>query len=306
MKKLKTSSINFSSAHREGFVINEDSRLDKETVLVAKKLADDANKKPIILLSGPSGSGKTTTAFRIEKYLDEHGTETSVISMDNYFKPHENDLTPEQLESPDRLDVDLFIKNLEDFIDYKPVLHPIFDFKTGKRSFCKTPHTRKENELLIVEGIHVLNPIVTEPLKDVFNGLYVAPRTRIELEEGNCIHPKKLRLLRRILRDCKYRGQSIESVILKAKTVNIGEDKYIMPHKNNAQIHIDTFASYEVPILKNLLYSDFKSLDHEFLKDNDLLDVLQMFEEIDELDCDEVVNKFAVLREFIGKSGFKY
>lgn len=307
MDKISTKKINeLILLDSEEFVKNEDIRLDNFINSAAEKIALEKDSKPIILLSGPSGSGKTTSAYKIEKHLDCKNIHTTVISMDNYFKPYENTLSPEELEKPDRLDAELLISDIEKFINGDPVYTPIYDFKTATRRFNKKELVRKPNEMILIEGIHVLNPSVMNSVFESANGVYVSPRTRIELENGTLIHPQKLRLLRRLLRDTKYRGQSVESTIEKSVHVDWGEDLYIMPYKDNAKIQINTFSKYEVPILKNYLYDKIINLDKSILDEYNLHEIVALFNETESVNNDSLVSPYAVLREFIGSSKFKY
>lgn len=305
MNIISAEKLNSLIVMREGFVINEDLKFDKHIYSIGDTLISQRNTKPIILISGPSGSGKTTTAFKIEKYLDNKGIETHVLNMDNYFKPYDGELSPEQLEEPDRLDSELLVSDINKLIECKEINLPSFDFKTHKRTFAGSMK-RNEDELIVIEGIHVLNKDIMDGIIDKASGIYVAPRTRVQLPDGRIIHPQKLRLLRRMLRDKFFRGKDIAETIAKAPTVNAGEDKYIMPNKKNASIHLDTFIAYEIAALKYYLKYDIRNLSNEIIKKYDIQDLIDLLEYVDELDAPEVIGHYSLVREFIGKSGFKY
>lgn len=297
--------INNSSILREGFIINEDARLDNLIKEAAQKVLDEREEKPIVLLAGPSGSGKTTTAFKMGEYLNEKGVTAHIISMDNYFSENCNLSNDLDLEKPERVDIEFLQNDLERLLIGETINVPKFDFKTQSRSFPGEKLELSDKSILILEGIHVLNPAVVGDTLKHASGIYVSVRTRISKGEL-ILHPKNIRLLRRALRDTKYRGLSLPEVIEKSQHVNTGEDLYIMPYKNNANIQINTFASYEVPILKYYLYRKLTALGYDYLEKQGLSDLMAILESIDEIDDVSCVQPSAILREFIGKSKFTY
>ncbi len=216
-------------------------------------------QRPIILLSGPSGSGKTTTAGLLEQLLDESGLETHTVSMDNYFSPltpHQQQLAQEKkldLESPDRLDKALLNEQLQAILEGRTVQLPTYDFVRSDRVYRGETLTRKSNELVIFEGIHALNPdVITLPEEKTVR-IYVSVRTRLQGEDGSRLHPKWIRLMRRMLRDEGHRNRAIEETYNMFDSVQRGENLYIMPYKEHAMFDVDTLIPYEIALYRDVL-----------------------------------------------------
>ncbi len=235
-----------------------DADFDRRLTNIAKAIRDNREERPIILLSGPSGSGKTTTAKMIEHKLDAWGFETHTLSMDDFFRP----LTAEQMElgvqgkfdfeSPDRVDIPLLNEKLEDILACKPTVLPRFRFEDSTRINGQTL-ARKPGELVILEGIHALNPSVITLPESRTERLYISVRTRLELADGTLLHPKRIRLMRRMLRDQRSRKRSPEETLRMFRSVQRGEERYITPFKERADFPIDTFCPYEVSVYSGLL-----------------------------------------------------
>lgn len=271
---------------------------------VAKSVAD--SHKPIVLLSGPSGSGKTTTALRLADELKKNGVKARVISMDNYFIPNKNieekNVPRDEegnidLESPYRVDIKMFQEHMKLMAECKPVEVPEFDFVTQDyKSY--TSITREENEVMIFEGIHALNPEVNGGVTDTATCIYVSVRTRLKTKNGDLLHPSQVRLMRRLLRDRLFRGREYDDIFAMYKSVQRGENLYIMPYKNRADFNIDTFIDYETPVYKGLIYDDL--LNAEKSKYNDMRSmVIKYLEEIDSIPS-VFVPKNSLIKEFIG------
>ncbi len=275
---------------------------------VAKELYAHREEHPVILISGPSGSGKTTSALKLEQMLDAWGCETHTLSMDNYFFP----FTPQEqrmaaqglidLESPARVDVGLLNAQLEAMIAGRAVSLPKYDFSRSARVYPGLTLQRKPGELVIVEGIHALNhDVVTIPQERTAR-LYVSVRTR--LTDGDTVlHPSRIRLMRRMVRDRLYRGRSVAETMRLFASVERGEQKYILPHKHRATHEIDTFFDYEVNVYKPLLMDDLAALpeaDQERMAD--LMRVLGKAAPMPEAQ----VPADAMIREFIGNGQFAY
>lgn len=273
----------------------------------ADVIAANADRRPVVLLAGPSGSGKTTTALLIERELESRGLGTHTLQMDHYFSP----LTPEELEllkenkldleKPSRVDGPFFRQQLGQLLRGEPVDLPRYDFKTSKRIFDGHILQRKPGEIVIMEGIHALNPEVSG-YTDQTTRVYVSVRTRVTTKDGEILHPSKIRLARRILRDRTGRGRSIHDTVgMKAK-VDAGEAKYIMPFKPNAHIDIDTFYSSELGIYRPYLLEELQSVLSIY---PELADLVHTMEELPNLSSD-LVPRDSLLREFIGGSELAY
>jgi uridine kinase len=275
---------------------------------VAKDIYAHRAENPVILISGPSGSGKTTTALKLERLLDGWGCETHTLSMDNYFLP----FTPEEqrmaaeglidLESPARVDVDFLNAQLAEMIAGRTVSLPKYDFVNSARVFPGTELKRKPGELVIVEGIHALNhEVVTIPQERTAR-LYVSVRTRVT-DGDTVLHPSKIRLMRRMVRDRLHRNRSVRETMNLFENVERGEQKYILPHKHRATHQIDTFFPYEINVYKPMLLRDLSELDEEKLERiADLMRIVNKAAPMREKD----VPPDAMIREFIGNGEFQY
>lgn len=307
MKYFTLQRINQQLEENAGAFIAEAERKYGERILeVARQLQACCEEKPVVLLSGPSGSGKTTTALRIESLLDSWGHETHTLSMDNYFLPSGMGPLPldekgnPDFESPLRLDAPLLSEHLQKISRCEPVQVPVFDFKTQSRSGSVTLH-RQPGELVIMEGIHALNPDVTGHSDASMTGIYVSVRTRITGSKGQKLHPAKIRLLRRLIRDKLFRGREAEETIRMFQSVSRGEQLYIMPYKHRAAIDIDTFIPYEPAVYRDLLLPGLRALDPGFLREMDDSDLIPFLEALRPADAG-LIPEDSLIREFVGGS----
>lgn len=290
------------------YIIKSEEFYHNRIVDAITDIALSKGQYPVVCLAGPSGSGKTTTALRIKEYLSNLGINVITISMDNYYLPAYKRVGLD-LESPECIDIELLNSHLLE-LSSKPnaiVKSPIYSFKKGDISRYQTIK-RSNNEIILFEGLHALNPLIVDPIKDYYKGIYIAPRTNIKIEDET-ITPKNIRLIRRLLRDYNYRGSNFAETVLNAERVNAGESKYIAPYKSNASIYIDTFLDYEPAVLIDKLNSITPSLDKafsdEFIKKHNLQPILKLAKEIELLKLDNVP-KNSVIREFAGGSTLKY
>lgn len=305
MRCINISQLNKSiQTDAMAFIKKSNDEYTAKVAVVAKSIAE--NRKPIVLLSGPSGSGKTTTAFRLADQLEKIGIKANVISMDNYFIPNKNieekNVPRDEdgnidLESPYRVDIQMFQEHMKLMAECKTAQVPVFDFVTQDYSSF-TPVTRKENEVMIFEGIHALNPEVNGGVSDTANCIYVSVRTRLKTGNGDLLHPSQVRLMRRLIRDRLFRGRDYDDIFAMYKSVQRGENLYIMPHKNRADFDIDTFIDYEAPVYKSVIYEDL--LNAEKSKYNDMRSmVIKYLEELDTIPT-IFVPKNSLIKEFIG------
>lgn len=276
-------------------------RLDK----IADEIIAHRDEKPVILLAGPSGSGKTTTAMMIEKLLDERGHATHTLSMDNYFCPlskEEKELASQgkmDLESPLRMDKDLLNSQIEAMSNCEEVILPRYNFKSSSREAGK-PFRRNKGELVIFEGIHALNPdVITVPDEKIWK-IYVSVRTRVTDGE-TVLHPSRVRLLRRMIRDKKFRKRSLRETMNMFHSVEAGENKYIMPYKYRSDYDIDTFMPYEISAYRGALIDQLR----EMTDVPEINETLAILEKTDTLD-NKLIPSDSLVCEFIGNSQFKY
>lgn len=297
MKTIESEFINQSFNNKADY-LREDKRFEREVSLVADEIASSAKRKPVILLSGPSGSGKTTTAHMLQSMLLKKGHRSQVISLDNYFKtlsPSESENV--DFEAPSRINGELLSEHIKLISECKEIELPVFDFLTKESRTSGKFFKRQKGEVVIFEGIHALNPDVAVFDESKTVKLYASVRTRVICGE-KILHPKYLRLLRRMSRDSLYRGRSVGETLSFYKSVERGEELYVAPFKRLADFSIDTFIAYEPKIYKTNLLSRIESLPE---KDSDvpkmLIEFLKCFNE----GSNDFVVKDSVIREFIGK-----
>ena len=284
------------------FIAATDAAYAAQLDRVAEHICAHREQSPVVLLSGPSGSGKTTTARMLEQKLDAMGCETHTLSMDDYFRS----LSPEQLalaqedkldlESPDRVDAPLLEQQLEQFIAGEPITIPHFDFRSSTRGLSDRVLTRKPGELLILEGIHALNPAVVSLPEEQTVRLYVSVRTRLITSQDIPLHPMEIRLLRRILRDVRTRGRDPRDTLRMFRSVQRGEEHYIMPYKHRSTFDIDTFFAYEVSVYKPMIAPLLTPLADQ----PEIRELLPVLDELRPLDT-AAVPAGALIREFIGE-----
>ena len=301
---LKSDVINAGVARNPaGYIRAVDDAYSAHLCQIAKYIFDRRDRCPIVLISGPSGSGKTTTAMMIEQFLDSWGCETHTVSMDNYFQPfskQELALANQgkvDLESPARLDIPLLNDHILKMIRMEPVQLPVYDFVHAQRLQGEVLE-RHSGELVILEGIHALNPdVITVPDTHTCR-IYVSVRTRLQTGEL-LLHPEKIRLLRRMLRDRKNRGRNIQETLEMYDNVQAGENKYIMPYKHRRTFDVDTFVAYEAGVYKKLLLEDLEKEK----SDRRLADLVETLEHLEPVDAVHVP-KTSLIREFIGGGQF--
>ena len=273
---------------------------------IADDIAENRNEKPVILLSGPSGSGKTTTAMMIEKLLDDMGHGTHTLSMDNWFCPlteAEKALAAEgkmDLESPLRVDCELLNEQIEDICACREIELPKYNFKTSTRCGSGKMFKRNKDELVIFEGIHALNPAVITVPDSMISKIYVSVRTRIS-DEDILLHPSRIRLMRRMIRDKNFRKRSLRETMNMFHSVEAGENKYIMPYKYRSDYDVDTFMSYELSVYRNDLLSQLQELT-DVPEVCECIKVLEKLVPIEKTD----VTPDSLICEFIGNGQFKY
>ncbi len=285
------------------FVAVSEKAYSRQLTKIADYIAAHRDQCPIVLISGPSGSGKTTTALMLEQKLDRRGLETHTLSQDNYFRT----LTEEDrallaqgqldLESPDRVDEELLNRQLRDIIDGKTVELTEFDFPTHTRRPSGKTLTRQPGEIVILEGIHTLNPAVVTLPEEQTVRLYVSVRTRVEGPDGTLLHPKYIRLLRRMQRDVEHRGRRAEDTLAMFHSVNRGEDTFIMPYKHRSTFDVDTYFPYEIHVYRQYLLDTLQGMADK----PEIASILPVLSAAVGLDA-AAVPKTALIREFIGDS----
>ncbi len=294
--------------------INEFIRVNE--ALHDKSLADIAEdilrmNARAVFLAGPSSSGKTTTANRLKVHLRVLGLRPVLISMDNFYRHRaETPLDAEgkpDFESLDALEIELFRSSIRSLLDGKETGMPLFDFTTGRRTDNAYTLRLGRDEMLIVEGIHGLNPVLHEGFQPgEICKLYLSELTCLNLDDHNRIRTTDARLLRRIVRDYQFRGTTPEKTLAMWDSVRRGEEKWIFPFQEQADIVFNSALHYELPVLKSLAYEMLRQVlpeDPCFYLAARLIKILNYFREAPESAFTEIP-PLSILREFIGGNTF--
>lgn len=282
---------------------------EKKIAAIADIITKDIDKKKIIFVAGPSSSGKTTFAHRLSIQLRANGLKPHPISVDNYFVNRE--LTPRDkdgnydFECLEALDVEQFNTDMMKLLNREPVEMPEFNFKIGKREYNGQVLHLEKNDLLVVEGIHCLNDKLSVgiPKENMFK-IYISALTQLNIDNHNRIPTTDARLLRRIIRDNTYRGTNAEKTIAMWPSVRKGEELYIFPYQEKADIMFNSALVYELAVLKQyaepLLFSIPKNKP-EYIEAKRLIKFLDYFLGV----SSEKIPKNSLIREFVGGSCFR-
>ena len=281
---------------------------DYKLLSIAKEIASNKKNLKAILLSGPSSSGKTTTAKKLALYLKTLGLKPHHLSLDDYFlerddTPLDEDGKPDY-ESIRSIDTKLFSNQMEKLLKGVSVVTPTYNFITGKKEFTNTLKL-EENDIIIVEGLHALNEEISKdiPAKNKYK-IYISPLIYLNIDDDNRISLTDIRLLRRMVRDYYTRGHSPSSTLSTWQDVRKGEEQYVFPYQDDANVIFNTFLVYELGVLKTyvepLLYSVPQD-DPEYHTAIRLLEILKLVLPIPNHD----VPRLSILREFIGGGYFE-
>ena len=264
----------------------------------------------VVLIAGPSSSGKTTSSKRLAIQLMTNLIVPKVIELDNYFVDRTR--TPLQpngdydYESLYALDLEQLNKDISDLLAGKEVDMPTYNFKTGQREYNGKTMRLEKNDILLMEGIHGLNPELTRLIPDDQKfRLFVSALTTLNIDDHNWIGTYDNRLLRRIIRDHKYRGCGAYDTIKRWASVRAGEEKWIMPFHENADAMFNSSLLFEVSVMKNYalpLLQQVPSNTPEYAEASRLIKFLNYFDPVDEKD----IPSTSLLREFLGGSSFHY
>ena len=303
----------FNEAVKNGYandIVNVSEALQEKQI---SRIADEIKERPgikLVLLAGPSSSGKTTTCKRLSIQLLANGIRPLQISLDDYFVNRE--LTPKDergeydYESLYALDISLINEQFNALFRGEEVVLPKYNFLTGKAEKSDKRLKMDDHNVLVVEGIHALNPELTAqiPEKQKYR-VYVSALTTILLDDHNYIPTTDNRLLRRIVRDNKYRGVTAQETIYRWASVRAGEEKWIFPYQENADAMFNSAMLYELSVLKQQagpLLEQVPENCEEFGEAHRLLKFLRYFRDIPYRQLPPT----SLLREFLGGSSFKY
>lgn len=291
----------------------------KDIILVAealqeKKIAEiatmieESKDKKFIMIAGPSSSGKTSFSHRLSIQLKANGLNPHPIGVDDYFI--NRDITPRDengnynFEVLEALDVEQFNKDMLDLLDGKTIKMPTYNFITGKREYKGNTLTLGKDDILVIEGIHGLNDKLSYALpKNSKFKIYISALTQLNIDEHNRISTTDGRLIRRMVRDARTRGISAEETIARWQSVRNGEESYIFPFQEEADVMFNSALIYELSVLKQFaepLLFGIPSTSPEYVEAKRLLKFLDYFLGVN---TEDIPNN-SLVREFVGGSCF--
>ena len=263
-----------------------------------------------VMLAGPSSSGKTTSANRLAVQLRVHGKKPVLMSMDDYYIDRDK-IAPGpdgklDLEHINTLDTELFAEHLGLLLAGEEVELPYFNFKTGRREWLGHKLHLGKDDVVIIEGLHALNPVLLPEDIDqklVFR-MYVSALIPLNLDNHNRIPTSYLRLLRRTVRDYETRGSSVENTLSMWDSVRRGEKRWIFPYQENADVIFNSSTLYELAVLKKHIYPLLTAVEPENPSYDDVRGMVKILNYVMEADVDDEIPPTSLVREFIGGNSF--
>ena len=280
-----------------------DSRLAK----IAEQIAADPRIK-LVMIAGPSSSGKTTTSHRLSTQLSVYGLKPHPIPMDDYFVDREKTPKDENgnydFECLEAIDVDQFSQDMLRLLAGEQVELPTFNFRTGKREYKGNVKQLGQEDILIIEGIHALNPKLTQALPEECRfRIYISPMTQLNIDEHNRIPTTDGRLLRRLVRDARTRGTNAAGTIAMWPSVRRGEENHIYPHRHLADVMLNTALIYELAVLKTYAEPLLFGIDENAPEYSEAKRLLKFLDYFVPMPADQIPQS-SLIREFIGGSCF--
>lgn len=302
-----------NEGHATDLINVSEALQEKKIAQIADEIThrdQDGKRVKLVLISGPSSSGKTTFSKRLSIQLMTNGLKPYPISLDDYFV-NRNDTPLDEngkhdFESLYAVDLPFFEEQLSTLLNGGEVELPRYNFTTGKREMSGKKLRIDEHMILIIEGIHALNPALTShiPNENKYK-VYVSALTTILLDNHNYIPTTDNRLLRRIIRDYKYRNYSAEETIARWPSVRAGEEKWIFPYQENADAMFNSALLFELAVLKDYVEPVLRKVPNrcpEYSEAHRLLRFLNYFVSVQ----DKELPPTSLLREFLGGSSFQY
>ncbi len=282
---------------------------EKKIAELADNITRYISEKRVVLIAGPSSSGKTTFAQRLMIQLKVNGIKPMAISLDDYFVNRCDTPLDEKgnydFESLYAIDLELFNNDLDRILKGEEVEIPSFNFNTGVREYNGHKVKLKADQPIILEGIHALNDELTSSIpRDKKFKIYISALTQLNIDEHNRIPTTDTRLIRRIVRDSKYRSNSAEDTLAMWKSVRRGEEENIFPFQEEADAMFNSALFYELSVLKKYVEPLLRQVDNTspyFPESKRLLKFLSYFVDLDE---ERDIPRTSILREFIGGSSF--
>ena len=263
-----------------------------------------------VMLAGPSSSGKTTSANRLATQLRVHGKTPILMSLDDYYIDRDQ-LEPGpdgtiDLEHINTIDTDLFGIHLRELLDGKEVELPTFNFKKGRREWTGHKLRLNDRSVIIVEGLHGLNPTLlpSDLAPNLVFRLYVTPLLALNLDDHNRIPSSYLRLLRRTVRDFESRGSSVQRTLSMWDSVRRGEERWIFPFQENADVILNSSTLYELCVIKKHIYPLLTPIDASDECYDQVRAMVKVLNYVLEADVDDEIPPTSIVREFIGGNSF--
>lgn len=292
---------------RELIRVNE-ALHEKRYSQVADMVCQRGNRA--VMLAGPSSSGKTTSANRLATQLRVHGKKPILMSLDDYYYDRDK-IAPGpdgkiDLEHINTIDTELFGQHLVRLLQGETVEIPTFNFKTGKREWNGHKISLHKDSVIIVEGLHALNPMLLPEGFDFNNifRLYVSPLLPLNLDDHNRTPTSYLRLLRRIVRDYETRGTSVQKTIAMWDSVRRGEKRWIFPYQENADVIFNSSTLYELAVLKKHIFPLLTAVEPEDESYDEVRAIVKILNFVLEADVDDEIPPTSLVREFIGGNTF--
>lgn len=283
---------------------------EKKISHIADLIKKKHKKVKVILIAGPSSSGKTTFSKRLAIQLFVNGIRPVTLSLDNYFVNREN--TPKDsngeydFETIDALDIATFTDNITRLLKGEEVEIPKFSFETGQRYYDGEKLKISKNNVVIVEGIHGLNPRLTALLpRECLFKIFVSALTSISIDNHNIINPSDNRLIRRMVRDHRYRGYTALETLKRWESVLSGEQRHIVPYQEEADVMFNSALAYELGALKQQAVPLLAEVQSKYPEHSKALRLLKFFSYVQAIPTREIPPT-SILREFLGGSSFKY
>ncbi|MCR4716489.1 MAG: nucleoside kinase [Lachnospiraceae bacterium] len=287
-------------------VLVQEALMERNIGNIASRIADE--QKKVVLIAGPSSSGKTTFSHRLSIQLRANGLHPHPIAMDNYFVNREETPVDEEgnydFECIEAMAVDLFNENMSDLVKGKKVEMPTFNFKLGKREYKGNTLQLGKDDVLVIEGIHGLNPVMSNSLSDDDKfKIYISALTQLNIDEHNRIPTTDGRLIRRIVRDAKHRGTSAKDTIAMWPSVRRGEELNIFPYQEEADAMFNSALIYELAVLKQYAEPLLFAIPKDCREYQEATRLLKFFDYFLGVSSDILPNN-SIIREFIGGSYF--
>lgn len=283
---------------------------EKKYAAIADAIYKKKDNVKFVFLAGPSSSGKTTSCKRIAVHLAVLGIKPLMISLDDYFLDREHTPKDEKgnydFECLEALDLDFFSQQMQELLEGREIELPKFNFVSGQREKSDKRIQLTDNSILIIEGIHALNPKLSKQINRKNKYLvFVSALTQLALDSQNLISTSDNRLIRRIVRDYNYRGSSAERTLLMWNNVRNGEERHIFPYQENADSIFNSSLLYEIGVLKSYCYpllAQVPQTSPAYANARRLQNFLDNFTPI----SSQSIPPTSIMREFLGGSSFSY